>query len=279
MVGKRSSRVGLAVVAVTSFLLVASPTPWATPLVGEPPYDGTVYISPEVLTPADPSDFTGRLSYHGLRAATVFDRRVDAMTRAPVHHFKAGFTCGKRQVEILVNQEFGRKQAQREARRFARVLGQLPPGVRQSVEALWIHGGDYAAGGGNRSILIHTGWFDGVSGETSMQEFVEETFLHEAAHTTLDSRPSGAQVMDPAIWKAAVQADAAFISTYARDNPDTEDVAESYGAYAAWLSASRSWPVAQDKETIQHTMPQRIRALQSLGRSFEIGARTCPVLS
>lgn len=255
----------------------AIPMTDAVPMTDAPPYAGTVYISPEVLTPVDPSDFTGNVTYQGLRFRTVFDRRDDAFVRAPVHQFLARFGCGQREVTILVNQEFSRRQARVEAQRFARVLGQIPPGMRRSVDELWIHAGDLAAGGGNGSILIHTGWFDGTSDDIPMANFIEETFLHEAAHTTLDAAPAGGGRVDRAAWRDAVAQDGSFISTYAQDNAATEDIAESYGAFAAWVAGARTGQLAAEALTIEQTMPSRIKVFRSLGPAFEIGTRQCPV--
>ena len=64
-------------------------------------------------------------------------------------------------------------------------------------------------GGGNNNLLIHTG--QGAQYEAS--GILEETFVHEAAHTSLDAVHASS-----AGWIAAQQADPNFISTYARDN-------------------------------------------------------------
>ena len=52
---------------------------------------------------------------------------------------------------------------------------------------------------------------------------IEEVFLHEGTHTSLDSHHK-----DSVDWIAAQAADADFISGYAREFPTREDVAESF---------------------------------------------------
>ena len=52
--------------------------------------------------------------------------------------------------------------------------------------------------------------------------------FHEAAHVSLDVDHT-----DSTGWRAAQAADGEFISTYARDLPDREDVAESVSPYFA----------------------------------------------
>ena len=76
--------------------------------------------------------------------------------------------------------------------------------------------------------------------------------MHEAAHTSLDADHASA----PA-WLAAQSADGTFISTYARDFPNREDIAESFLLYLA--IRYRSGRISPSLETtILQTMPNRI---------------------
>ena len=80
---------------------------------------------------------------------------------------------------------------------------------------------------------------------------LEETFVHEACHTSLDATHASAPG-----WLAAQAADGEFISTYARDNPDREDVAESFLPYLA--VRYRSGRISQSLlDTIVQTIPNR----------------------
>ena len=92
------------------------------------------------------------------------------------------------------------------------------------MDAVWIHRGNEAFGGGNRSLLVHTGRGE----EYRQQGFLAEAFVHEGVHTSLDSTHA-----DAPGWRAAQAADPTFISTYARDYPDREDLAESFSAWLA----------------------------------------------
>ena len=60
------------------------------------------------------------------------------------------------------------------------------------------------------------------------REMLDETLVHEAAHTSLDPTHASS-----AGWLAAQAADGVFISTYAADHPLREDVAESFLTYLA----------------------------------------------
>jgi len=76
--------------------------------------------------------------------------------------------------------------------------------------------------------------------------------VHEAAHTSLDAMHAASSG-----WLAAQQADPTFISTYARDNPAREDIAESF---LPWLAVRhRSSRISQAlAETITRTIPNRL---------------------
>ncbi|HKX62806.1 MAG TPA: choice-of-anchor D domain-containing protein, partial [Verrucomicrobiae bacterium] len=81
---------------------------------------------------------------------------------------------------------------------------------------------------------------------------LEETLVHESGHTSLDPLHASASG-----WLAAQIADPEFISTYARDNPTREDIAESY---LPWL-AVRHRPhriSATLSNTIAVTIPNRL---------------------
>jgi hypothetical protein len=56
----------------------------------------------------------------------------------------------------------------------------------------------------------------------------EELLIHESAHLSIDPYVYGQQG-----WTDAVNLDGNFLSTYAKDNPDSEDVAETFQAYIA----------------------------------------------
>jgi uncharacterized repeat protein (TIGR01451 family) len=76
--------------------------------------------------------------------------------------------------------------------------------------------------------------------------------VHEAAHTSLDATHASA----PA-WLSSQTADGTFISTYARDNPNREDIAESFLPYLA--VRYRSDRISQSiADTIWQTIPNRI---------------------
>jgi len=212
-----------------------------------PPYSGTIFIDPDIITTADPTTFEA-IEYTGQGSRTLFDRRVNDWVTVDAFLFQATFNDGLT-TEVQVNPEFETEVlAMLAATKYAEAIGQLPKILRTDVDAVWIHHGTELFGGGNNSILIHTG-------QALIYQnagILEETLVHEATHTSLDAvhaLSSG--------WLASQQADGNFISIYARDNPDREDIAESFLLYlAAKFKTDRI--SESDLNTILTTIPNRI---------------------
>ncbi|NNF27315.1 MAG: hypothetical protein HKN73_08865, partial [Gemmatimonadetes bacterium] len=226
-----------------------------------PPFSGTIFIDPDIITDEDPTTFVGLL-YTGQGARTMFDRRADTWITVDAYLFVATWADGL-QAEVQVNPEFAsRDAAEVEAEVYATAVGRLPVALLQDVETLWIHRGVYPFGGGNKNILIHTGQGE----QYAADGILEETLVHEAAHTSLDPYHGSA-----ADWRRAQVADGTFISTYARDFPTREDVAESYLPYLA-VRHRPSRISSSLAETILETMPFRIEYFDSLALEvFPIG--------
>lgn len=217
-----------------------------------PPYDGTVFLDPDIIKSTDPTVYSG-VTYTGREMRTIYDRRVDDWVTVNCYLFNATFTSGRSSIEIDVNPEFSSTGAETQAVKYATEIGRLPNVLRADVQQVWINKGDYAYGGGNDSILIHTGITPSYENTWGC---VDEALFHEGTHTSLDAITYGAD------WTAAANADGEFISTYARDNPTSEDVSESFLAYYA----VRYYPdrISKSmKNTILATIPNRIAYFDS----------------
>ena len=213
-----------------------------------PPFDGTIFLDPDIIVPTDPTTFQ-RAPYAGQGMRTMFDRRVNDWVTVNAYLFNASFSDGLT-TEIQVNPEFGNVDAAVvEAEKYGRVIGQLPHILRTDLQTVWIHQGVQLFGGGNHNILIHTG----QSVLYEQEGILEETLVHEASHTSLDAIHATAPK-----WLTAQVADGNFISTYARDNPVREDIAESFLPYLAYrVRPGRITQALAD--TFVETMPNRIR--------------------
>lgn len=218
-----------------------------------PPYSGTVYVDPGLILSSDPTSFR-TLTATGQGMRTIYDRRVSAFVTVNAWLFDAQFGSSKH-VEVQVNPEFTQNQAQTHATFHARALGRLPAFAFRDIDALWINGGKQLYGGGNRSILVHTEQTD----EYEAGGWTEEAMLHESGHTSLDAYHANA-----ARWLEAQRADGVAISTYARDNPTREDVAETLSAwFASKYRPGRMQPA--DLQKIRDAVPSRLQYFDCLG--------------
>lgn len=188
-----------------------------------PPFTGTIFLDPDIINDTDPSTFSS-ISPNGQDTRTMYDRRSNDFITLKPYLFNAVFNDSLK-TEIQVNPEFGSVQnALEEATKYAQFIGKIPTALRKKVETVWIHRGIFPFGGGNKNLLIHTG-----QAEIYINDgILEETFIHEATHTSLDEIHGAT-----AGWLSAQSADQGFISLYARDFPTREDLAESFLPYLA----------------------------------------------
>lgn len=219
---------------------------------GEPPFLGTIFLDPEIITQEDPSTFE-ELKDAGRGMRRMFDRRVNGWIQENAFLFEASFNDGL-SIEVQVNPEHENVDlARQEAERYAPVIGQLPTALRKDVQTAWIHKGVQPFGGGNNNLLIHTG----QAARYEKDGILEETLVHEASHTSLDATHARS-----AEWLEAQTKDTSFISTYARDNPNREDIAESFLLFLA-LEHRRDRISNELATTIENTIPHRLAYFRS----------------
>ena len=233
-----------AFVATVLVLLVGLST------LATPPFYGTTSIDPDIILPTDPSSFEA-VSYVRRDMRRIFDRRTGMEQNVEnVHILVATFSDGA-DIEFRVHPEFETQaSAEATARRYARVIGQLPLVLRRRVRSVTVLMGTHPFGGdsGRGDILIHVG----QAMQYLKEGILEETLMHEACHVSLDVFHARAGA-----WIAAQEADGEFISIYARDHPFREDVAESFlPYYAVRYRPDRS--SAEMTQTIEETIPNRI---------------------
>lgn len=219
----------------------------------DPPFSGTIFIDPDIMTADDPSTLVVAV-YQGQEMRTMYDRRFNDWVERNAFIVDTAFSDGL-VVEVQVNPEFGSAdEARTEAIRWAEEVGRLPRALRAEVKTMWIHRGTQPFGGGNQNILIHTGQAD----QYIAQGILLETLVHEASHTSLD--PLYANHID---WLAAQQADPEFISTYAQDYPNREDMAESFLTWLAVRHRADRIPASM-KLTIENSIPHRLAFFDQL---------------
>lgn len=241
----------IALLTLMQILLLTEATTVDAQNESKPPYSGTIFLYPDLIKEDDPNAFQ-ELKFLERTERAMFDRRVNRHQTSPVFLFEATFR-DLDSIEVAVNREFETvEEATEQARRYTEAFGRLPAFLRTEIKALHIQAGTKPFGGGSR-VLIHTG-----QGERySKDNILEETLAHEAAHA-LDRKH--ARNSD---WQAAQKKDGNFISTYARDNPQREDIAESVVPFIA--VRYRSDRVSEEQlKVIQRIMPARIAYFDSL---------------
>ena len=232
----------------------------AAPVSAQPPFQGTVFIDPDVLTATDPTSLVS-IEYMGRGERLIFDWREGWIT-VNAYLFEARHAGAMVDaVEWQVNPEFGSADAARvPVDTYAPIFGRLPAVIVSRVLEVHVNRGDELWGatvGGDfdDAIIIHTG-----KGEEYLAGgFAEEVMFHEAAHTSLDV----AHANTPE-WREAQRADGGYISNYARDNPDREDIAESILPYfAVRFQPGRLSP--GDRAKIEEAIPNRLEYFDAQG--------------
>lgn len=218
--------------------------------LGTPPYSGTAFLDPDIITASDPSNFVKSV-YIGRGFRNMYDRRVDATIKVYAFLFKISYSNGST-IEAQVNPEFSNAtNAGVEAQKYGWLVGQLPAVLRKNIKMLWIHKGDADFGGAHNAIVIHT------DRGAIYGDYIEEILIHESAHTSLDPNHAAAPG-----WLQAQTLDGEFISDYASTYPDREDIAESFLTFFA-LRFKPGRISGTDATTIQQTIPNRMNYFDS----------------
>ena len=224
---------------------------------GVPPFRGTPWANRHILGLPDSTSLRS-VTFAGRGTRTVFDRRFNLWIPVYAYLFDAQFV--EREVEFRVNPEFADVEAARvEVDKFAPALGRLPAVFFSNLGAVAINAGAGAWGGSSRdgSIVIHV--HNQVTPDAIRGRFLEEVFLHEAAHVSLDPAHK-----DSPGWLAAQEADGVFISDYARTHPDREDIAESILMYFAVRYHPRRLS-PEDRWAILTAIPNRLAYFEEQG--------------
>ena len=210
---------------------------------GNPPFGGTVWITPDILEPSDPTSFRS-VTYAG--RGMEFFWNGERWVTLNVYRFTVRYAGG--QLEFQVHPDFGSREAARsEVDTYAPALGRLPAALLSGIEEVEVHSIGVGAQGSEGFLHIDASDAD----ELIPSGFLEEVFFHEVGHASLERH------RDSAGWRTAQQADGVFISTYARDHPDYEDVAESILPYFAVRYRPERLTEA-DRSAILAAIPNRL---------------------
>lgn len=225
-----------------------------------PVYESSVRSSDvdfiDYITPADPSRFACR-EYLGLRDEEMLVAGSDGdagVSRVDAHVFAFYFTDGT-ELELVIAPEVGDEAAATAmAANFEGPLGALPTKMRSAYPTVKIYGFDSGP-----SSEPDGGWFSmGLPqvDERLADDDLHETVFHESVHMSLD-----AEYADSPGWRQAQADDGQFLTDYAQELPDREDLAETaLFAYTYSYHRDRLGPAA---EVVASVVPNRLAFLTS----------------
>lgn len=226
------------------------------PVFAAPMFSNSVVSNDlEFITQDDESAYSC-LGYTGEIRAEMPDKRNDELFADGVFSYISKFSDGTR-VSLWVHPDIGTNDAAEPiATVIAKAIGKLPTIMRRKLDHVVILVGDetaFAEDLGHFFVL----YTENI--ETRIENHdLEETVFHESVHATLDSKYG-----QSAEWQSAQKADGAFVTKYAANNPQKEDMAES--ALFAWatLRHPKRLPIDIEKY-VTKTMPNRLEFFEGI---------------
>ncbi|MEM7489231.1 MAG: hypothetical protein AAF390_08925 [Pseudomonadota bacterium] len=240
---------------VFALILAASPAA-ATPLFPNSVASNDL----DFIRPGDPQTFAC-LRATGTGRREMPDPRRDDLFADGVHLFEALFTDGT-MVPIWVHPDVDDPAAR--AAQLGPPLGHLPTAMRAPLTRVVVLDGDAGAFSEDqgRFFVLGTDRMDVRLSEDDL----EETVFHETVHASLDI-PHAAS----AAWRAAVNADGAFVTEYAT-NPQ-EDMAE-HALFALPVLRHPGRLPPEIETRVRDLIPNRLAFFQAL---LDDGPWTRPV--
>ncbi|MEM1065569.1 MAG: hypothetical protein AAF771_11675 [Pseudomonadota bacterium] len=200
------------------------------------------------------------IEYNGRDRREMPDKRRDELFANDAFVFTARFADGTR-VGLWAHPDFRSPEtALATAEKITRPLGKLPTFMRRNLSHVVLHVGDETAFAEDlgRFFVMYS---ENIDDRVRTRD-IEETVFHEAVHATLDEPHARS-----GIWQRAQAEDDAFVTQYAADFPQREDLAESaIFAFAMHYHPGRL-PRAVERN-VRATMPERLGFFDKL---FEAG--------
>ena len=198
----------------------------------EPPFAGTMWDLPDLITSSDYTVYSTSL-YEGIETRLFYDKSIPDFIDYPAHIYKVNFGDGL-SVDFEIYSEFTEDEANSIKQKYAPLMGQLGKELRKNIKSIEFLKGEEGASAQRSddltyaNITFHIDWLNKIVETRPGGDRTEELFIHESAHLSIDPYIYGKQE-----WTNAVNLDGNYISTYAQDNPNSEDIAETFQAYIA----------------------------------------------
>lgn len=193
-----------------------------------------------------------------------------------VHIFRATFSNGH-EMNFNIDTAFSISEAEQEAQTIAYMYGQVPGLLLAGMDDFVLFKGD-----GHPSSGRVTTFYTEVM--KKLGDFVEENFMHDMAHASLDwDELNGSKqqfdiadnqtliphrgVLEKNEWLSAARSDDYFVSYYAKDNPEREDIAESIIQYLVLRWRPERFDI-YTLQFIEESIPERIAYLDQFDWQF-----------
>lgn len=192
----------------------------------------------------------------------MYDPRRDTLFVNAALHFDA--TYPNQQIRINVHPDV--EDPQQRAMQTAASVSRLPIQMRIELKHVNILDGDGSAWAEDLGRFFTL--YDGLMERRLAEHDLDETVFHETAHVALDRLLS-----NDLDWRANQLADNEFITRYAAENPNKEDIAES--ALFAWTINHHPGRLPADVEAaVRDIMPNRLEYLGNMLESY--APPSCP---
>lgn len=198
----------------------------------DPPFGGTMWDLPDLIKPSDYTVYSTS-SYIGVEDRLFYDKSIPDFITYPAHVYNINFGDGL-SVDFEIYSEFSLEEAASIEIKYAPLIGQLGKDLRRNIKSFEFLKGEEGASAQKSddlnyaNITFHIDWLNNVVSTRPDGDRTEELMIHESAHLSIDPYVYGQEG-----WNEAVLLDGNYLSTYAKDNPDSEDVAETFQAYIA----------------------------------------------
>ena len=200
--------------------------------ISDPPFAGTMWDLPDLIKSSDYTVYSSS-TYQGILDRLFYDKSIPDFITYPAHVYNVNFGDGL-SVDFEIYSEFTQEEASNLEQKYAPLMGQLGKELRKNIKSIEFLKGEEVASAQRSddlsyaNITFHTDWLNNTVETRPDGDRTEELFIHEATHLSIDPYVYGQQG-----WTDAVNLDGNYLSTYAKDNPDSEDVAETFQAYIA----------------------------------------------
>lgn len=226
-------------------------------LLAKPLYPNAVVSNGlEFILPDDPGACWTIVEGQGGRTE-MYDPRRGTLFVDQAIHFELTFHNQK--IRINVHPEV--VQPQQRAMEAAASLSRLPTKMRNALRYVNILDDDGGAWAEDRVRFFTL--YDRLMERRLAEHDLDETVFHETAHVALDHILSN----DPN-WRSSQAADGDFITQYAAEKPNKEDIAES--ALFAWTMIYHPGRLpAKIENAVRNIMPNRLEYISNVLEGYD----------